>query len=277
MSSTHFNPARYISSSIPKKEPSTILRIKGNNSETSVDVNINDLKKSIKLLREYHQFNPKKLPSDVKVEFEKIVKLVNKLHGTNSYDLLLNLINEHFFDLNKVNINTVGSYFVGGSQRTSFHPDKPECAPIAAGSMPTNNDAKFCHNHVFIAESRSGDNGYDIHLLNRGQDQSHAYLFIRHDNMEDFEGLNDEEKRKIRSYGVEHVYLYGYGDDVTEYKDWNGTALHLDQIKCRPSNNKNNKKNITNWWVVIVVVIILIILLLLLVFYRGSYKNNNPY
>ena len=143
----------------------------------------------------------------------------------------------------------------------SVNIDPIECAAINAKTIPADNsDFKVCKNNIVIGE-RSHD-GYKLELLNKGEDSSHTFLYLKDHNVyDDFEGFSNDEKKKLKKMGVEYVNLYGYGTDNTQYSDLVGNTVHVDELKSRKHQHREEGSSWGLWLIVFFIVFILIIIL----------------
>ena len=80
-----------------------------------------------------------------------------------------------------------------------------------------------------------------------------------------------EEKKKLKKYGLEYVYLHGYGsNDASQQKDLLGSAKHIDELKhrkcsnCEVSNDSHSSGLNFNWVALLVFIIIIVIIIALL-------------
>lgn len=230
--------------------------IKGKSSSDEFLVSKDELLAAISRLRESDYTPIRKLSGSLKQDYLMVSKYVELTHQTNTYDMLKSLIDEKFYDLEKVIPGTIGSYFYGSNLNVNMDPK--ECAATTANAIPVDSNTWIkCKNHLILADRT--DKGYDFSLLSEGDDRSHAYVFLRHDSYDDFEGFSTEEKRKLKKLGVEYLYMYGYGDDTTQYNDLVGTAVAVDECKHRKHHEK--KESSSNWllWLVLIIFVILII------------------
>lgn len=242
----------------PGGKKSEYLTIKGKSSSDEFLVSKDELLAAISRLRESEYTPIRKLSGTLKEDFFMVSKYIELTHQTNTYDMLKSLIDEKFYDLEKVVPGTVGSYFYGANLNVNLDPK--ECAAVTANAIPVDKDTwTHCKNHVVLADRT--DKGYDFSLLSEGEDRSHAYVFVRHDNYSDFEGFSTEEKRKLKKMGAEYLYLYGYGDDTTQYNDLLGTAVNVDDCKHRKHEHSDKKDGGSQWllWIIVLIVFIIVI------------------
>jgi len=259
-----FKPGKYLNHKYNSSSGRTFT-IKGKSSSSDLILSEDELVQIIGRLKDNAHTPIKKLTGSLKSDFETITKYIGLTYGTNSYSLLSNLINDQFEGDQTVPVpGTIAAIFRGSFLETTFDP--VECSVLAAGSIPNNDENwKSCKNSVILA---TGINkSYDFSLLKMGDDPSHAYIHVNHDNYDEFRGFSSEEKKKLKKYGIEYVYLHGYEDDATKQKDLLGSATHIDQIKHRHCNScdvKEKNSNGINWMPLVIFIIIIVIIILLL-------------
>lgn len=264
-----FKPGKYLSEKYSSTSKSqSKFTLKGKSSSSIPALSEDELIQLIERLKDSEYMPLKKLRGTLKTDFDTIIQYIGLVRNTNSYGLLLDLINDQFAKETPSDLTpgTIGAYFRGSNLNIKFDP--VECSALGAGAMPKDEeDWKECKNTVILA-SRTGS-GYDFSLLKSGADASHAYIHVNHDNYEDFKGFSSDEKKKLRKYGVEYVYLHGYGsNDASQQKDLIGSAKHIDELKhrkcsnCEVSNDSNSGG--FNWIALVIFIIILIIIIALL-------------
>jgi len=252
------------------KNNNNYFTIKGKSSSDEFLVSKDELLAAISRLRESDYTPIRKLSGSLKQDYLMVSKYVELTHQTNTYDMLKSLIDEKFYDLEKVIPGTVGAYFYGSNLNVNMDPK--ECAATTANSIPVDSNTwNKCKNHMVLADRT--DKGYDFSLLSEGDDRSHAYVFLRHDSYDDFEGFSTEEKRKLKKLGVEYLYLYGYGEDTTQYNDLVGTAVAVDECKHRKHQEK--KESSSNWllWLIMIIFVIVLICVICWSFW-GGYETS---
>lgn len=262
-----FKIGKYIGSQLESKSSNNNITfiLKGKNSSDDIIVSKEELVDALSNLRDNADVPLKRLSGNLKQNFELISKYVSYTHQTNTYSMLKDLIDEYFYDLSHVEPGTIGSYFSGSSINVNMDP--PECSAVGANSIPKDYSKwNNCKHNIILADSTN--HGYDFALLSEGEDKSHTYVYVRHDTYSDFPGFTDEEKRKLKKFGVDYVNLYGYGEDSSQYNDLVGTTIHINDVKSRHHENKDHKGG-SGWWVWIIVFFIIIILILAIAF---SYK-----
>lgn len=260
-----FKPGKYLSQRHNSRTGKTFT-IKGKSSSGDLILSEEELIQIVGRLKDSSHTPLKRLHGTLKTDFDTITKYIGLTYNTNSYPLLLNLINEQFEDNpEKVTPGTIGAFFRGSNMKIGFDP--VECSALGAGAIPNEDaDWKSCKNTVILAINNH--NGYDFSLLKMGDDPSHAYVHVNHVNHDEFNGFSSEEKRKLKKYGIEYVYLHGYEDDATKQHDLVGSATHIDDIKHRRCNNcgvDNSKSSGSFGWGALLIFIVLIIIILLLI------------
>lgn len=252
-----FKAGKYLSKRYQSKSSRQFVT-KGTSSDDLL-LSEEQLLEIIQNLRNNEYVPIKRLHGSLKTDFETLSKYISLIHQTNSYPLLKDMINNEFSKIENVTPGTIGSFFYGSSVNVNMDPQ--ECSALHAGSIP-NDDSEWnkCKNTVILANQSS--NGYDFSLLNMGDDKSHAYIHVNHQDFNEFNGFSKMEKNKLKKYGVEYVYLYGYGDETSHQKDLIGSAVHIDELKCR--QDKHQSSSGISWIFLLILVIFIVILLVAL-------------
>lgn len=238
-----------------------VTKGKSSSSESTIATK-NELVSALERLRDNSNVKLTKLSGSLKDDFRLIDKYVGQVHQTNSYRMYKDLIDEKFNDLNEVVPGTIGAYLHGGSIKVNLDPE--ECAAIRANTIPQDGDSWLkCKQSVFLADRTSS--GYDISLLSAGEDKSHAKIYVRHQNYEEFEGFSHKEKDKLRNHGVEHIQLYGYSNGDGNYEDLIGSTININDCKSRKHDHHrgshDDESNGLGWvWLLVVFFIVIIII-----------------
>jgi hypothetical protein len=260
-----FKPSKYFSSkynSIVKSGRS--VTIKGKSSSEDIVLSEDEMMQIISKLRDNEYVPIKKISGDLKVAFDTLERYIGLLHQTNTYTMLKEMIDDQFKNIDQVTPGTIGAHYRGSSLNTNMDPK--ECGVLAANSIPVEESSwKKCKNTVILATKNRY--GYDFSLLSTGDDPSHAYVHVQHNNYDDFEGFSPDEKNKLKKYGIEYIYLHGYEDDPTKQKDLVGSAQHINDIKSKKCNscNPGREEHSSNsgWWILGIIIFIFIIILLI--------------
>ena len=265
-----FNPSKYMSQRYNSSSGGSknIFTIKGKSSSEDIILSEEELVQILGRLKDSSHVPLKKMSGSLKTDFEIINKYIGLTHNTNSYPLLLDLIRDQFIsEKNSPDPGTIGAFFRGSNLKIDFDP--VECSALGVGAIPNGDESwKSCKNTVILAVNNR--HGYDFSLLKMGDDPSHAYIHVNHDSYEDFQGFNSEERRKLKRYNVEYVFLHGYENDATKQHDLVGNAIHIDEIKHRKCNNcgvdnSNGSENSSSFgWAILIFFVIIIIILLLI-------------
>ena len=238
----------------------SMITTKGGKKKKELKIKVAELNSLVEDLRYNSDKKINRITGEIKVKFGQLKHLVTLLYDTNSYNILVDMVNKHFKDLETIIPGTIGAYCIG-CERGS------ECSPICAGSMPMDNNGENCKDTVILAEYNNGR--YDFTLLKtrtetestestesskssseyrtdgfeRGSksDKRHnsGYVFVPHTTLDDFAGFTKREKRMLEKLGVDHVNLYGYnenGDD--QFKLDSG---HIDHIKARSGKGRRHQ------------------------------------
>lgn len=263
---------KYLNKDNSQRSELSFFTLKGKDSSSDMVISKDELLGIISRLRGYEDTPVRKLTGSIKEDFKNLVKYINYTHQTNTYGMLKSLIDDQFGDLDSVEPGTVGAYFYGSNMHVNIDPK--ECGAVTANSIPLTSDHwNTCKNNIILAEEKN--HGYDFALLSTGDDKSHAYLYVKHDTYDDFNGFSSDERRALRKYGVEYVYLYGYGSKAGEYKDLVGSAISVNDIKSRSKSNHHSNDNESKsgfgwWWILIIIIIIVIIIAI-----ACSWKDNS--
>ena len=259
-----FKPSKYLTKSYFSNSKKTFT-IKGKSSSSDTVLEEDELLKIISNLRDSEYISLKKLSGSLKNDFETLNKYIGLTYQTNIYPTLKKMIDDQFENIESLTPGSIGAFFRGSALKNNM--DHQECGVLSAGSIPTeDNNWNQCKNTVILAVKTSY--GYDFSLLKMGEDPSHGYVHVKHDSYEDFDGFNSEEKKKLKKYGLEYVYLHGYEDDPTKQKDLVGNAINVDEIKGRKCNSCTTSKDDSRdgSWIGIILAIIFIIIILALIY-----------
>jgi hypothetical protein len=261
-----FQPSKYLSKSyFSNSKSKKTFTIKGKSSSSDTILEEEDLNKIISNLRDNEYVSIKKLSGSLKNDYDALNKYIGLTYQTNIYETLKKMIDSKFEDIETLTPGSIGAFFRGSSLKNNM--EFPECGVLSAGSIPKEDDNwTQCKNSVILAVRNS--HGYDFTLLRMGEDPSHSYVHVKHDSYEDFEGFNSDEKKKLKKYGIEYVYLHGYEDDPTKQKDLVGSAMGVDEIKGRKCNSCENSKDNTKEgsWLGIILLIVFIIIIIALIY-----------
>ncbi len=134
----------------------TDIAIKGKRKK-QLNVNFDRLNEILSDLRHHAHEKIASLSGSLNKKFGEFQRLVTVLHETNTYPLLVNIVNGHFENLEEVTPGTIGAYCYGRTFKTEFDNDDV-CSSIAAGAMPTmQSQTQACSYPTVLAEyNRTG-------------------------------------------------------------------------------------------------------------------------
>ena len=232
MKNNRFDPSKYASKapSSTNSEPEFVF--KGKRSSSDPDFDINDIKRAISNLREHYDYNVVDLSGKLREDFNMVSNFIKRLNGTPTYELIETMVDEKFNNLEHSYIGTVGQYFIGCRVNTSFSDKNPGCSPACAGAMPRGDRFwSTCANPVVVAEN--SHDGFKFNYLNKGDDKSHAYVFVNYENINDFPGFSKKEKKQLKKMGVNNIYLHGHLNNDYNYDPLTSSSVEVDKIKGR--------------------------------------------
>lgn len=254
---TSFSPNKYRknTSSTRKSLINFKTITKGSKKKKIQEIDLDLLNILISDLRYHSDDHIEKLNKATKQNFEELVKLVETLYDTNSYNLLTEIVTNHFSDVKNIVPGTIGAYCIGCNVETSFKEDNKSCSSICAGSMPIKGDTdNLCKETVILANYKNG--GFTFTQLrsidneSSNEDSSNnesidinkpGIIFIPHTSLDDFPGFTMSEKRKIQRYGINHINLYGYGDNGKNH--YKLDSKHIYEIKSRKNSKNSRRRN----------------------------------
>ena len=254
-----------------------------------VKIDLNEIDDIVELFRNKPDELIRTLEGETAKRFQEMASYASILHGTESYDLLIERVNRQFADLDEVRPGTVGAYFHGCFVETSFSKTHPGCSVTCAGSMPpskSDEHFKHCGNTVvsaqFVGSSKNKNKGhYNFEILNKSNKHNKkdlAYLYIPYTSIHRCPGFSKKEISQLSSMGIKYVRLVGYKKDSTKYYDLAPKPIkvsHLksrvDEIKPKHIKVKNDEKNI---WIGTVIVVTIIIILMILWYLQSKSLNH---
>lgn len=263
-----FKPAKYGSQVNTGVEPNTRPKFsrlgnrvveKGGTDVLKID--INELDQLVANLRQNANKQIRELSGELGEQFRQLISYVGLLYDSSSYNVLYEVVNKHFANIDEVIPGTIGAYCAGCHVETSFSDKVPGCSPVCAGSMPPKNDDwNFCQNTVVLATYEN--NRFIFTLLKSGdtkEEKSKAYVFVNYSSHNAFPGFSDAEKQQLKSLGIESLYLNGYMENGREYVELVEGSVGVDDTKSRVSVVETSTNSNDSYSGVIIIVIILIL------------------
>lgn len=272
-----------ISSSYSTIISESIVMTKGGHRKKKFEINMDQLHELISDLRDYSDEKIHRLKGTIKTKYDQLKELVDLLYDTNSYSILVDIVTDHFSDIETVIPGTVGSYCIGCKYNNDSSIDD-HCAPTCAGSMPLDQDGNRCKETVILAEYHNGS--YNFSLLREASQsnssssefnesysssyktevQVSGYVFVPHKNIEDFKGFSKKEKRNLIRMGIDHVKLYGYDDDESYGTHYKLGSSHIHEIKERRNRRNKTKTHDNNQFDYTLVMFVILIIIFIAVF-----------
>lgn len=179
---------------------------KGKKEEMKINIDVlNDL---ISSLRDHAHLKLDHLKGPMKKNFAKFEGLIKGIYKTPAYSHILDMIHQHFRDIDEITPGTIGSYCYGNKFETKFDGDSA-CASIAIGSIPLDNQSNtYCRYPAVLAEYRN--KGYTFTLL-RGSDlhnnsdsndseESHYSNESRYNTMDKANKDDDSDESSYHTY-----------------------------------------------------------------------------
>lgn len=261
-------------------------------SSRSLEVNIDVLNDILSDLRHHADQKITTLTGSLAKKFHEYKKMVNLLHKTNTYSIIIELVKGHFSDIDEIIPGTIGAYCYGRFYQTKFD-DDTVCSSIAAGSMPSvMGDLQECKYPTVIAEyNRTGYTLVPMRTLEKMDENTRhhseniesseyitsnessnyktmgskrkGFVFVPHKSIDEFLGFSLSEKKKLKELGIDHVNLYGYSEDGKEH--YKLASFDLDEMTCRKRHTKkrhHQKYILEDGWLIGSIVIFISILLI---------------
>lgn len=239
-------------------------------------VDIEDLNKKLKHLKENADHKIRNLSGSLKSDFESLAQYVSWMYNTEGYDAFYKEIVKHFGDRHDYQPGTIGAY-CGGCLDVKSKGISRGCNVVCAGSIPPpyeDPNFEFCE-YLVIWAVHNGKS-FDFTTLNEVEVKSarYAIVFVENKTIEDFPGFTDAEKKILEQNGIEEVRLIYYNSDCnTEDKYVNLTQKFavLNELKARHANAvaASSSSGSMNWfWLLIIAIIILMVILFI---FRGKY------
>lgn len=200
------------------------------------------------LLKSLYQIKDKKineLQGKERNWFDSLTNFVKILYGTPYFERLHEKIEEIFGNINEIKPGTVSGYILGAILSKKFQKkyskSKDEetwtCSPFALQSLPTVNQRECMYYVITIDIDPKNKNKY-LMTLNKSSDEDRAIIFTT----TVFTGLTNEDKMKLKNYGINHVKVFKIGpreffDIISEWTpiervpDFNPSALDTREFR----------------------------------------------
>lgn len=261
MPSLTFNPNDYED---PKPHPVESKHVYVEKGKAKYQLEMRETKRLLKILRQHSNVPITRLTGEASEAFKRVVGDIHIFHTSTSYVVLYEFIREIFEDCRDVLPGTVGAYFYGCHLENSIGGvEHTGCSAICAGSAPPN-DANWssCVNPVILALPENGR--FNLSLLHAGKsdnDKKVAYIFLTYSTYAAFPGFTSEDKKQLRSWGIETVKLRGYREDGKSYIALTERDLSLSEVKSRAYLvDQGSGGEYSFLWLFVLVFIILIVL-----------------
>jgi hypothetical protein len=248
------------------------------------------------------------LDRELSSKFNRLLTYVSLLYDTPEYTTYYQWVVDRYGNQNEVIPASVGGYFSGCIASTSFSNSYPGCAVACANSMPRpKSDPTFKHCEHTVLNGVYNSGGYHFMILRRARENENhenAYLFIKTDSNNNYNGFTETEKKSLLSTGIKKVKLYGYKNDGRNYAELTPDLVSIDELPSRnsvnsttgPNSDEDNseesgydskrKKDSPDSgssaaWIVIIIIIILVIIFLIWLIWsrrrsRSIYNQNIP-
>lgn len=141
----------------------SIITTKGGRTKKKYEINMDELGALISDLRYYSDEKVHRISGEIKTKFTQLKEIVELLYPTNSYSILVDIVLEHFEDMEAVIPGTIGAYCVGCKENRGDSNIHDYCAPACAGAMPHDQDDRKCKETVILAHYEKGK--YHFSLL----------------------------------------------------------------------------------------------------------------
>jgi hypothetical protein len=169
------------------------------------------------LLRNLYQIKDTKI-SDLKGEqknqFDSLVNFVKILYGTPYFQMLYQKINEVFGNIQEIKPGTVSGYILGSILSRSFYKkissnpsdDTWACSPFSLNALPVLNQPECKYFVITLEPDATNKKGYNM-IMNKSSNEDKAIIFT----MNNFVGLTNEDKTKLKNYGIAYVKVFKIG------------------------------------------------------------------
>lgn len=259
-----FNPRKYKESSdvLPENEKEDVFK-----GGDVIKIDVNKLESMVKTMRSNHHLKIKSLKGHLKSYFDEIITYVSILYDSSSYYVLHNIVKKHFGNIGSVSPGTVGAYFAGCLIGGKYKGSKG-CTHICAGSAPLpreNGDWSFCDRPVVWANFNGTK--YEFVYLSTKEDMSYPIMFLACSEYHSCPGFSDEEKKELKSKGIQRVELIGYRQGCTDYTNLIDESVAVDDLKTRGTGGETITSTFNGNGCLALVVIGLIIIFLVILFF----------
>ena len=238
-------------------------------------VDMDDLNKKLKHLKENADIKIRNLSGSLKSDFESLAQYVSWMYNTEGYDAFYKEIVKHFGDRHDYQPGSVGAY-CGGCLNVKSKGISRGCNVVCAGSIPPpyeDSNFEFCE-YLVIWAVHNGSS-FDFTTLNEveGKGGRHAIVFVENKTIEEFPGFSDDEKKILEENGVEEVRLVYYNcnsNSDDKYINLTQNFVVLNELKIRHANAvAASSSGSMNWfWFLLIGIIVLMVILFI---FRGKY------
>lgn len=243
-------------------------------SDTRTAMSIPNLRRTLKRLKRYSNYQKTQLPSDVHEEFIQVVQLIKGIVGTKDYDKFMSIVQEVFDKPDPAERGTIGHFFQG----CSINDDG--CSAECAGNLPINgfDVKKLCISHVGIFDGKS----LNIHYSPSTKSEN----IIIHTNGDGDVSLGNDVVSSLLEKGIK-TYTISYSRDGKAVNS-NPKPLREEQTLTFPSSksmskskayqekskSKNYQENDDGFydilWLVALIILFIVIIGIIFVFFRNG-------
>jgi len=202
-----------------------------------------------------------------KSAFDNIYTFTRLLYDFESYQVIRDMVDKRFKDLNQCQPLTVGWYMKGHSSNVSGVP--AACNLFNSSALyPTDKTIPLnCEHSVILAEYNEKE-GSKLTTLSHREDSKKAFLYVNSYDISNVAGFTKIEKELLtRTLGIDTVFLYGYTTKYGDIKLLLDREIKVNDLKSRAENESHNTSN-SAVWALALIIIIVIILIILFAFWR---------
>ena len=227
--------------------------------------------------------------------FRYIIDVVTHLYNSEHCSQLIDLVKEHFNDLNNAKPGTIGAYFSGcliDNISLTKLSVSPVCAPTCLNTCNIGPEKwSFCdHTVIWAYLCNKSDPATDLNftninftLLNKIENSDRALVFLHLNSPNSYPGFSESEKSYLKSLNIMFVRLIGFYSTGNRYIDLT-SWIPIEEIKSRIviTSTQNSLKQefetnadplAPNANIALVLLIIFVLLILLFFIWRISSQS----
>lgn len=243
---------------------------KGDDKTITIDINI--ISKILDDLLVNKDVYLRDMNDKLKSQFDIIHTFAQILYNdNNAYKIFHNLINSKFSAVNVYKPLTIAWFVKGHTMPFYNNGDVKYNCNIFNSNTLLSTDNKLntpCDDNIIIAEYL--DNKWIFNTLNRNPKSTNSYLYVNFMDNENFVGFTTEEKKILKNFNIDSVFLIGYSSNINNLVSLNDGLLPVDKLKSRVLNIKSHDDNTNNndntYWVILIIAIILFLILLYVIY-----------